>query len=495
MQRKSFHLILLLVGCIVFIPLLVLQAFPTQSPTHDYALVVGDRGSFYYFDGRSLIPIPISTHENLTSVEWRHDSNYALVVGSNGIVVKYDGTSSNIISSIPKVNFQSVSWSPNDSQALIVGIDRSSGKNNGVMYRFDGKQISRVLALQDGGFNSVDWNPNGSYALVVGFSTKDFLHGIIGVYDGHSLKDIPVNSNDTLNTVSWSPNGKYALIGGDIHGLTLNTTLFRYDDTKVTPLDTSKCCFTNDAHTTQTITFSQDSHITLVNGNKGLVIQYNPDPVRARDFVNFQDKLEDLHHIGDFYTSQFVPGTHIAYAAGGNGTVARISDDHVVLLTQKIGMPSLRSLSITTKYNATRNMVPLYVDPPKTTIEETLASLSAIQQPLLLTVFLSLIPIVMILGSRGKDIMKKELSHEFDPIIRPLKSTFDFRRIILFIVNKTTIGLLFVKNNLNDIYKIISRNIPYAQLNRFVALVMLKLQTFCNYYSSIYKVPDRNNDA
>src|SRR2546427_10028498 len=59
--------------------------FDTSKP---YALVVGDSGHLFIFDGHQLIQFRIPTNSDLVQGKWRHDGAYALVVGVNNTLLK-----------------------------------------------------------------------------------------------------------------------------------------------------------------------------------------------------------------------------------------------------------------------------------------------------------------------------------------------------------------------------------------------------------------------
>jgi len=388
-----------------------------NTSNHTYALVAGDFGSLFSFDGRSLTRIRVPTSENLTDVEWRHDTAYALVTGENGVLLKYDGNSVESVTTDAArgINFNSVAWAPDDSSALIVGTDHRGITMHGVLYKYTEDRVEKLHSVKYDGFQSVRYNPlNGSIALIIGVSSREYSHGIVVAYDGHDLKPVPSNTNDTLNTVAWSPDGQYALIGGNIHGLTINATLFRYAGGALSALSTSTCCFTNDAHGTRAISFSRDHSVALINGNRGLVIVYvHGQMARVRDYTNAYGRPEDLHHIGDFYSTSWVPGTTTAYTVGGNTTIARITDMYTVdLVYQSINGPTLRSISIVSRDPklSSPSQQPLNVAPPVTVLQQLAHDLSLVQEPLLLGGFLTVLLFVMATAQvdRAKGVMEDQ---------------------------------------------------------------------------------------
>ena len=338
--------VILSVTSAVGIPALL--ANPTAT-SHTYALIVGDSGSLYSFDGKNLNSIPTPTTENLTDIKWKHDGSYALISGEDGTLLKYDGISLKVIRTGlgPEVDLEAISWKPDDSEALIVGIDHFSSSSYGVVLRFDGNAVTQLADEKFIGFKSVAWSADGLYAILAGYSTEEFFHGHIARLDGNTLKTIPAPTNDSLNAATWYPREDYAFIGGDVHGGALNTTLFRYDGATLDPVNTFKCCFTIDAHTTRSISFDDDTGMGVITGNKGLVILFDQgNMTRIRTYTIGKGNSIDLHHIGDFYSAAWVPGTGVAYAVGTNGTIARIASNKVALINQGTPDVTFRSISI-----------------------------------------------------------------------------------------------------------------------------------------------------
>jgi len=319
------------------------------ATSHTYALIVGGSGGLYSFDGKNLNRIPTPTTENLTDIKWKHDGSYALISGEDGTLLKYDGTSMKVIPTGlgSEVDLEAISWKPDDSEALIVGTDHFSNSSYGVVLRFDGNTVTQLADEKFIGFRSVAWSADGIYAILAGYSTEEFFHGHIARLDGNTLETIPAPTNDSLNAATWYPRGNYAFIGGDVHGGALNTTLFQYNGATIDPVNTFKCCFTVDAHTTRSISFDDDTGMGVINGNKGLVILFDQGNMsRIRTYTIGKGNSIDLHHIGDFYSAAWVPGAGVAYAVGTNGTIARIASNRVALMSQGTPNVTFRSIGI-----------------------------------------------------------------------------------------------------------------------------------------------------
>src|SRR5437879_13659965 len=61
---------------------------PSFDSSKPYALVVGDGGHLFVFDGRQLFEFTSSTAFALTQMRWRHDGAYALAVGYESLLLK-----------------------------------------------------------------------------------------------------------------------------------------------------------------------------------------------------------------------------------------------------------------------------------------------------------------------------------------------------------------------------------------------------------------------
>src|SRR6267378_1063919 len=97
------------------------------DPSKPYALVVGDGGRLFVFDGRQLFQFPTATSFDLTQVRWRHDGAYALAVGKNNVLLKITVSKGAIsVETIPTPlpntdTLETITWKADDSSALIAG--------------------------------------------------------------------------------------------------------------------------------------------------------------------------------------------------------------------------------------------------------------------------------------------------------------------------------------------------------------------------------------
>jgi len=242
------------------------------------ALLVGNGGQAFVFDGRAFAPLATGSAHNLRGVAWAPDGRRALLCGNRGVVLLYDGQRVEQVRSPTIENLRRVAWSPDGARALIVG-------NGGVVLRFDAA-TGRVLPLPGDRahtLRSVAWRPDGRYALIGGnaspyagyprphalyrcdgrytqalMATDDADDAIaidwrpnstpaeacvlavayrrnrpsnkLFTYDGHGFGHQPVDAPGALLGFGWRPDGSYALLCGE------GGALLRYDGGACAPI-------------------------------------------------------------------------------------------------------------------------------------------------------------------------------------------------------------------------------------------------------------------
>jgi hypothetical protein len=319
------------------------------DPSKPYALVVGEGGRLFVFDGRQLFQFPTPTSFNLTQVRWRHDGAYALAVGKNNTLLKIAISNGNVsVRSIPiplpnTDTLESITWKADDSSALIAG-------PGGKLILFDGQRVTLISSGITKPIFASAWSPTQNIALLVGQS------GLIAEFNGTSTHIVdPTPTNYTFFGVEWSPSGSYALVGGD------HAKLFGYQQGLFTEQNTA-VLFEKAPHVIRAIAFNQDNGMGLISGQLGLTviatktrcdynIFYNADTVclsynRIQYYMDLNGTRVDLHRIGHFHGAGWMPGTQEAYAVGTaldgcfeprcvrGWSVARITSSDVTLLLQ-----------------------------------------------------------------------------------------------------------------------------------------------------------------
>src|SRR5712691_1098430 len=331
------------------------QALPPDL-SKPYALVVGDSGQLYVFDGSQLFQFPTPSPANLTEVRWRHDGAYALAVGRNDTLLKITVANSTVsVTPIPTgldstENLETISWTANDSLALIAG-------PGGKFLLFDGQKVTIIPTDITKPIFASAWSTKQNIALVVGQS------GLIAEFNGtHTSIVAPPPTNFSFFAARWNPSGSFALVGGD------HAKLFEYQDGSFTEQNTA-VLFEVAPHLIRDIEFNQDNGIGLISGQLGLTVTatqtkceynvlYNANKVclsfkRIQYYTGLDGTKIDLHRIGHFYAAGWMPGTEVAYAVGTHGTIARITSSAVTLLLQNrtAGLP-LKSIDWQPKIRA-----------------------------------------------------------------------------------------------------------------------------------------------
>jgi hypothetical protein len=331
------------------------------DPSKPYALVVGDGGRLFVFNGRQLFQFPTRTSYDITQAKWRHDGAYALAVGKNSTILKITVSNSNVSvetiqTPLPNSDtLESVTWKADDSFALIAG-------PGGKFLVFDGQQATLISSGVSKPIFASSWSPTQNIALLVGQS------GLVAEFNGTKTHIVnPSPTNDSLFGVGWDPSGSYALVGGD------HAKLFEYQQGSFIEQNTA-VLFEKAPHLIRAVTFNPDSGMGLISGQLGLTViatqtrcDYNIfnnantvclNYKRIQYYTDLNGTRVDLHRIGHFYGAGWMPGTQDAYAVGtaSNGnfslassvrgwTVARITSSDVTLLSQDRNSDySLRSI-------------------------------------------------------------------------------------------------------------------------------------------------------
>jgi len=363
----------LTLGLVPFMQMGQVSASSSQLPfdtSKPYALVVGDFGHLFVFDGHQLFEFPTSTTFNLTQVRWRHDGAYALAIGGNNTLLKITVSNHNVsIQAIPtpelsnSTTLQSITWNADDSSALITG-------PWGKYLLFNGQATSTIPSpINNRTIYASAWSPTTNLALVAG--QNDTIAELNGTTT-HIFDPPPTNCTSpkcSFFAVGWNPSGSYALIGGE------NSTLYGYQQGSLTKQNTA-VLFEAYPHVIRSIAFNPDNGLGLITGRLGLTviatqtkcdynIFYNANAVcmsykRIQYYRALNGTMIDLHRIGHFYDADWMPGTQDAYAVGpalrsfclqdkscvfGGWTIAQITSSDVSLLSQDRNADySLRSI-------------------------------------------------------------------------------------------------------------------------------------------------------
>ena len=326
-----------------------------------YALVAGDDGHLFVFDGQKLYPLPSATSADLNQVRWRHDGAYALAVGKNNTILKItvngNGVAIQVVTSPlgGDSTLETITWKSDDSSALIAG-------PGGRFLVYDGQNVFQVKSGVTEPIYASQWSPDQhqNLALLVG------QEGLIAEFNGTYTRIVNPNlTNDSFFAVGWNPTGSYALVGGD------HAKLFKYQQGTFTEQNTA-VLFEVAPHLIRSISYNPDSGLGLITGQLGLTVlasetkcDYsifnNPDTVclgykRIQYYRDLNGTKVDLHRIGHFYSAGWMPGAQDAYAVGTaldgcfacvrGWTIARVTSNDVTLMLQdRQANYSLRSIA------------------------------------------------------------------------------------------------------------------------------------------------------
>ena len=250
-------------------------------PIPSFAIMTTFDGRIYkYFQNGTQIFISRPVNSALRQVAWKPDGAYALIVGDQGVVYRYNGTTLTRFSStvIGNTNLNTVAWKPDGSYALI-------GGQNGFLFQYNGTAATKITDPTNRNLFSISWNPNGNSALIVGEG------GTVLMYSPPSkITVLSTGIGQQLFAVSWSPSGAYALAAGE------NGIVLRFNGTGFKTLNTAG--LVQSGHHIRFIGFNPPGSPGLLVGDSGLVWTY--DGTKLSSIVNGNnDNLFSLSWLGN----------------------------------------------------------------------------------------------------------------------------------------------------------------------------------------------------
>jgi len=202
------------------------------SPDGARALLVGNRGAVMHYDGARFRELPAATSENLRRVAWAPDGASALIIGNAGAVLRFEAAPGALYA-LPgdrAHTLRSIAWRPDGAYALIGAYaSRFAGyPRPHALYRCDGRYMQALLATDDeDDAVAVSWNagasPPRALALVLAYGDGGRVVNKIIEYDGAGFTSAAVESPGALLGAAWRPGGGDALVCGE------GGALFRYD--------------------------------------------------------------------------------------------------------------------------------------------------------------------------------------------------------------------------------------------------------------------------
>jgi hypothetical protein len=266
-------------------------------PDGALALLVGNRGEAWRFDGRAFERLETGTAHNLRGAAWSPDGARALLAGNRGAVLHYDGKRFEELASPTVENLRRAAWSPDGACALIIG-------NAGVVLRFDAARASArargVLEPLPGDrahtLRSIAWRPDGAYALIgayasafAGYPRPHMLYRCDGRYTQALLA---TDDDDDAVAVSWQPGAaphRALILSAGAGGEGAANKLFEYDGATVTGrlLETPAELLG--------AAWSPDGSSALLCGAHGALIRYD-----GREFVTIESSVKE-NLVGPFW--------------------------------------------------------------------------------------------------------------------------------------------------------------------------------------------------
>lgn len=208
------------------------------APDGRAALLAGNRGAILHYDGERVRELASPTVENLRRVAWAPDGASALIVGNAGVVVRYDAASG-ALDPLPgdrAHTLRSIAWRPDGAYALIgayasafAGYPRPHA-----LYRCDGRYVQALLTTDDhDDCVAIDWRPGADEALAVLVAYDgDVPRNKIVRYDGRGFTTSLADTSAALLGAAWRPGDAYALLCGE------RGTLLRLEpDGSCSPID------------------------------------------------------------------------------------------------------------------------------------------------------------------------------------------------------------------------------------------------------------------
>lgn len=271
---------------------------PISPPKTSFAIMTTFDGRvFKYFQNGSLVFVSRPVGSALRQVAWKPDGSYALIVGDQGVVYRYDGTTLTRFSStvIGKTNLNTVAWKPDGSYALI-------GGQNGFIFQYNGTAVTNTADPTTKNVFSISWNPNGNSALIVGDGGTALMYTLPSkITVLHSGTGAPLFAD------SWNPSGAYALAGGG------NGVVLSFNGTAFKTLSTTG--LTPSGHNIRFIGFNPAGSPGILVGDAGLVWTY--DGTKLSSIVSgTNNNLFSLSWLGSKAYIVGQNGTLFTYSAG-----------------------------------------------------------------------------------------------------------------------------------------------------------------------------------
>jgi len=259
----------------------------------------------------------------LRQAAWKPDGSYALIVGDQGVVYTYDGTTLTRFSStlIGSTNLNTVAWRPDGSYALI-------GGQNGLIFTYNGT-VTKVSDPSTKNVYSISWNPNGKSALIVGDSGTALKYTVPG-----TITILSSGTGQPLFAVSWNPSGSYALAAG------ANDVVLSYNGTTFKPVSTTGLSLPG--KNIRFIGFNPAGSLGLLVGDTGMVLTYG---TRLASLVSGTNS--NLYSLSWFSNTAYIAGQGGTLLSYTGGTLTKLSSGTTSNIASIAWVPQTLSASFT----------------------------------------------------------------------------------------------------------------------------------------------------
>lgn len=173
-------------------------------PDGAFALLAGNRGEAWRFDGRAFAPLQPGTKHNLRGIAWSPDGASALLAGNRGALLLFDGDRFHELPPATTENLRRAAWSPDGASALVIG-------NSGCVLRFDAtlRQLSPVPGDRAHTLRSIAWRPDGAYALIGAYASRfagyPRPHMLFRCDGRYTQAMLATDDEDDAVAIAWQP--------------------------------------------------------------------------------------------------------------------------------------------------------------------------------------------------------------------------------------------------------------------------------------------------
>ena len=284
---------------------------------------------YKYFQNGTSVFIGKPVASALRQVAWRPDGAYALIIGDKGIVYTYDGTSLTKFSStvIGGTNLNAVAWKPDGSYALI-------GGQNGLIFNYNGTAITKVTDPSTKNIYSISWNPNGNSALLVGDSGTALKYT-----EPATITPLSSGTGQPLFAVAWDPTGSYALTAG------ANDVILSCNGTTFNALSTTGLSLPG--KNVRSIEFNPATGLGLLAGDTGMVLTYNG----TRLAIVTSGTNKNLLSLSWFAGAGYIVGQSGTLLSYAGGTLTKLASGTTSDIASIAWTP--QTLSVTFTYSPT----------------------------------------------------------------------------------------------------------------------------------------------